>query len=86
MAVLPAENLGETLVPVVNRLQDIFGQVTARWRGIDWHWPSLLTGRVDRRSRSTSSLSCPRWLSSAARAAARAVFWRPWCVCVCLLR
>ena len=26
----PAENLGETLVPVVNRLQDIFSQVQSR--------------------------------------------------------
>ena len=26
----PAENLGETLVPVVNRLQDIFSQVLSR--------------------------------------------------------
>lgn len=86
--------LGENLIPLINRLQDIFSQerlyawLCAACRQhaharihIDAHtsaFPPAPAWHGARRSRWTLSSACLRWLSSAARAAGSPACWRPW--------
>jgi hypothetical protein len=81
-----AEVLGDALIPVINKLQDIFSQVRSRPRGLLLRsGPEARPIRAHagprlppRRSRWTCASACPRWRSWAARAAASRACWRRW--------